>query len=119
MYKSSQTQLSFSFIGSLFPSTPPNYASLKSLLNLIRPSVTMKKPIFWAAAAACAIALSASSSSFTCNSSFHLSRPGAAPHRQDQEQEHTSSSSTSAAGGQFVPRFDGLRFIETLVTAHR
>lgn len=37
---------------------------------------------------------------------------------RDQKQEH-SSSSTSAAADQFAPRFDGLRFIETLVTAHR
>ena len=29
------------------------------------------------------------------------------------------SSSSSGRGERFAPRFDGLRFIETLVTAHR
>ncbi|KAK7257442.1 hypothetical protein RIF29_31427 [Crotalaria pallida] len=31
----------------------------------------------------------------------------------------SSSAATSASTEKFAPRFDGLRFIETLITAHR
>ncbi|XP_062205322.1 uncharacterized protein LOC133907321 [Phragmites australis] len=46
-------------------------------------------------------------------------------HRHDNEVHEGSTSSASrdkprrGGGDRFAPRFDGLRFIETLVTAHR
>ncbi|XP_048233106.1 uncharacterized protein LOC125370684 [Ricinus communis] len=78
----------------------------------------MKKSGLFAAsvAAASATAISASSSSsssstsnttFTCNSNLQLS------HEEAKDQKRSSSTD------KFAPRFDGLRFIETLVTAHR
>ncbi|XP_050207344.1 uncharacterized protein LOC126656771 [Mercurialis annua] len=74
----------------------------------------MKKSGFFAAsfaAAASATAMSASSSSsnttFTCNSNLQNS------HEEGKEQKRSASTE------KFAPRFDGLRFIETLVTAHR
>lgn len=36
-----------------------------------------------------------------------------------KEREKKSASQTSTSSDKFAPRFDGLRFIETLVTAHR
>uniref|UniRef100_A0A2P2JRR6 Uncharacterized protein n=1 Tax=Rhizophora mucronata TaxID=61149 RepID=A0A2P2JRR6_RHIMU len=69
-----------------------------------------------AAASATAISASASSSSsssntaFVGNSSIQFSRE-----EPDSSKDHQRSSSTD----KFAPRFDGLRFIETLVTAHR
>ncbi|KAF5745954.1 hypothetical protein HS088_TW06G00119 [Tripterygium wilfordii] len=68
----------------------------------------MKKSGLLAAtvAAASASAISASSSS---NSNSQRSQ---AENARDQE-------NSSALKDKFAPRFDGLRFIETLVTAHR
>ncbi|OAY34064.1 uncharacterized protein LOC110629604 [Manihot esculenta] len=79
-------------------------------------SKSMKKSGFFAAsvAAASATAISASpsssTSSFSCNSNMHLS-PEEASSNKDQQR--------TASTNKFAPRFDGLRFIETLVTAHR
>ncbi|KQJ96067.1 uncharacterized protein LOC100834724 [Brachypodium distachyon] len=39
--------------------------------------------------------------------------------RQQHQQGSSSSAGESGRDGKFAPRFDGLRFIETLVTAHR
>ncbi|XVF01990.1 hypothetical protein REPUB_Repub04eG0137600 [Reevesia pubescens] len=78
----------------------------------------MKKSSLFAAsvAAASATAISASSSpsssNFTCNSNLHFSI--------EEKKEHENSAiKKSASTEKFAPRFDGLRFIETLVTAHR
>ncbi|KAI3439852.1 uncharacterized protein J3R85_004258 [Psidium guajava] len=78
---------------------------------------TMKKSGLFAvsAAAASAAVVSSSSLNFSCTSKLQFSK-----------QEHVSSTKQAAASSQnsgsadkFAPRFDGLRFIETLVTAHR
>ncbi|GMN27977.1 hypothetical protein TIFTF001_001883 [Ficus carica] len=37
----------------------------------------------------------------------------------DSKREGENSSSSTQSKDKFAPRFDGLRFIETLVTAHR
>ncbi|XP_048328812.1 uncharacterized protein LOC125422215 [Ziziphus jujuba] len=80
----------------------------------------MKNPGFLAAsvAAASVTALSATSSpSFVCNSNFQIS------HQEDinkgEQQNSNSSMQRSPSTDKFAPRFDGLRFIETLITAHR
>lgn len=67
-------------------------------------------------AAASATAVSASSySNFSSNSKIQFSREEAVSSR------HSDNDSTQKANSseKFAPRFDGLRFIETLVTAHR
>ncbi|KAK3006001.1 hypothetical protein RJ639_016016 [Escallonia herrerae] len=71
----------------------------------------MKKSGFWAASAAVASASAVSASS---NSKIQICR-------EDGSSKHggNNSSQTAASSDQFAPRFDGLRFIETLVTAHR
>ncbi|KAB2035627.1 hypothetical protein ES319_D04G165700v1 [Gossypium barbadense] len=57
--------------------------------------------------AASVVAASASASS-----NFQLS--------SEEKKEHENSANTKPAPTEkFAPRFDGLRFIETLVTAHR
>ncbi|GMJ03353.1 hypothetical protein like AT4G28290 [Hibiscus trionum] len=64
--------------------------------------------------AASVVAASASASSpFTCNSSFQFSG------EEKKEHENSSANKKSTSTEKFAPRFDGLRFIETLVTAHR
>ncbi|XP_021685076.1 uncharacterized protein LOC110668230 [Hevea brasiliensis] len=79
-------------------------------------SKSMKKSGLFAAsvAAASATAISASSSSstsnFSCNSNMQLSPEEASSKKHQQKSPSTDK---------FAPRFDGLRFIETLVTAHR
>ncbi|KAL6286568.1 hypothetical protein ACE6H2_010958 [Prunus campanulata] len=76
----------------------------------------MKKPGVLAAsvAAASATALSASSSSSSCvsNSTMRFSNQEAVSSKRNEENQSPSTE-------KFAPRFDGLRFIETLVTAHR
>ncbi|PON87809.1 hypothetical protein TorRG33x02_163540 [Trema orientale] len=78
----------------------------------------MKKPGLLAAsvAVASATAFSASSSNFVCNSSVQFSRQ---EDIRKGEREYSNSSSSETTSDKFKPRFDGLRFIETLVTAHR
>ncbi|KAL9345352.1 hypothetical protein Peur_063027 [Populus x canadensis] len=68
----------------------------------------MKKPSLFAAsvAAAAASAFPVSSTSSSCNS--NVKEAGS---NRDQQR--------SASMDKFAPRYDGLRFIETLVTAHR
>ncbi|KAE8668194.1 CASP-like protein [Hibiscus syriacus] len=68
-----------------------------------------------AAASASAALISASSSSpspLTCNSNFQFSRE-----KEKGQENPTTKKSTLTE--KFAPRFDGLRFIETLITAHR
>ncbi|KAF3961399.1 hypothetical protein CMV_013985 [Castanea mollissima] len=72
----------------------------------------MKKPGFFAASVAAASAtISASSPSSVCNTT----QQEAELSKNQASSSHLRSSSTE----KFAPRFDGLRFIETLVTAHR
>ncbi|ESW24175.1 hypothetical protein PHAVU_004G108400 [Phaseolus vulgaris] len=63
----------------------------------------MKKSGLLAAAAASATAVSLSSSS----------------HQDESRIRENTSSQKSTLMEKFAPKFDGLRFIETLVTAHR
>ncbi|KAL3509382.1 hypothetical protein ACH5RR_028783 [Cinchona calisaya] len=68
-------------------------------------------------AAASATAYSVSSSS--------SSKPNNIPHEdvgvssKKREKSSATQKSSATSEGKFAPRFDGLRFIETLVTAHR
>ncbi|PKA59983.1 hypothetical protein AXF42_Ash009667 [Apostasia shenzhenica] len=77
----------------------------------------MKKDCVVAAAS-----VAAASSSFVV-SSFYNCRPGPSV---DNEGSSSRSSKEAGSGSRrgrernnYAPRFDGLRFIETLVTAHR
>ncbi|KAK4784735.1 hypothetical protein SAY86_019103 [Trapa natans] len=85
----------------------------------------MKKVGFLAASVAVASAtvVSGSSSSsttsgFSCSSNFQFSRQENLPDTRDPKPGY-SSSMGSVSTNRFEPQFDGLRFIETLVTAHR
>ncbi|XP_071701540.1 uncharacterized protein [Rutidosis leptorrhynchoides] len=40
-------------------------------------------------------------------------------HRESGQDRNSSMTKTSCCSEKFAPRYDGLRFIETLVTAHR
>ncbi|KAK3184142.1 hypothetical protein Dsin_031428 [Dipteronia sinensis] len=75
----------------------------------------MKKSGIFAAsvAAASATAISASSSNYSCNSNFQVS------HQEKKDHENSATQRSSSSTEKFAPRFDGLRFIETLVTGHR
>ncbi|XP_022140652.1 uncharacterized protein LOC111011258 [Momordica charantia] len=71
----------------------------------------MKKSAFIAASvagASAAVSASPSSSTFVCNPKVQF------PRQEGKVEENSSSSADK-----FAPKFDGLRFIETLVTAHR
>ncbi|XP_008229153.1 PREDICTED: uncharacterized protein LOC103328536 [Prunus mume] len=80
----------------------------------------MKKPGVLAAsvAAASATALSASSSSSSSSSSF-VSNSTMRFSNQETVSSKRNQENPSPSTEKFAPRFDGLRFIETLVTAHR
>ncbi|KAL5082192.1 hypothetical protein RYX36_010613 [Vicia faba] len=67
----------------------------------------MKKSGLFAASVAAASATAVSVSSSTHNS-----------HHQDGTAERRGRDEVSSSE-KFAPRFDGLRFIETLITAHR
>ncbi|KAL7589203.1 hypothetical protein Lser_V15G40487 [Lactuca serriola] len=70
----------------------------------------MKKPGFLAASIAAASATTAINGTKTS----HEERGISIKHQTDSSQEKMSCCSEK-----FAPRFDGLRFIETLITAHR
>ncbi|XP_059452158.1 uncharacterized protein LOC132182825 [Corylus avellana] len=72
----------------------------------------MKKPGFFAASVAAASATAISTSCSSSSNSIYNTHQEA---EMKQNQENQRPSSTE----KFAPRFDGLRFIETLVTAHR
>ncbi|GMJ13060.1 hypothetical protein HRI_004975200 [Hibiscus trionum] len=73
---------------------------------------------FMAAASASAALVSASSSSLlfssplTCNSNFQFSS-------EKEKGQENSATKKSTLIEKFAPKFNGLRFIETLITAHR
>ncbi|GMI71649.1 hypothetical protein like AT5G42110 [Hibiscus trionum] len=66
-------------------------------------------PLVAALLAASTAALSSSSSAGIRNASFPLT----------SSNQGRMSNLTASEGEKFAPRFDGLRFIETLITAHR
>ncbi|KAL4569909.1 hypothetical protein LXL04_025556 [Taraxacum kok-saghyz] len=74
----------------------------------------MKKPGFLAASMAAASATTAITASNRKNEIFQQDHGVSSKHNGDSSPEKTSCCSEK-----FAPRFDGLRFIETLVTAHR
>ncbi|XVF66838.1 hypothetical protein PTKIN_Ptkin10aG0070200 [Pterospermum kingtungense] len=65
-----------------------------------------------ASASAISTSSSSSSSNFTCTSKFQISS-------EDKKEDENSAIKKSPSTEKFAPRFDGLKFIETLVTAHR
>ncbi|GMI70801.1 hypothetical protein like AT4G28290 [Hibiscus trionum] len=69
-----------------------------------------------ASASAALVSVSFSSSWFssplTCNSNFQFSS-------EKEKGQENSATKKSTLIEKFTPRFDGLRFIETLITAHR
>ncbi|KAK8613345.1 hypothetical protein V6N13_101110 [Hibiscus sabdariffa] len=73
----------------------------------------MKKSGLFAASVVAASASASASSNFTCNSNFQFSS------EDKKEYENSSANKKPTSTEKFAPRFDGLRFIETLVTAHR
>ncbi|CAD5170531.1 unnamed protein product [Musa acuminata subsp. malaccensis] len=77
----------------------------------------MKKVGFFAAslAAVSSAALAAASPDSRASSSSSKEGPGSGTSREGG----AGSGSRKVAEDKFAPRFDGLRFIETLVTAHR
>ncbi|KAI3698716.1 hypothetical protein L2E82_42475 [Cichorium intybus] len=87
------------------------FVDIKSHLNLF---LTMKKPGFFAASMAAASATTAITASNRENQSTHKDHGSSSKRNED-----SSSEKTSCCSEKFAPRFDGLRFIETLVTAHR
>ncbi|KAE8686865.1 CASP-like protein [Hibiscus syriacus] len=62
---------------------------------------------------AASVVAASASSTFTCNSNFQFSS------EDKKEDVKSSANKKSTSTEKFAPRFDGLRFIETLVTAHR
>ncbi|KAI3694027.1 hypothetical protein L1987_76985 [Smallanthus sonchifolius] len=74
----------------------------------------MKKPGLFAASMAAASATTAVSGSNFINQSSRKDRGASNNHNGDSPPEKTDCCSEK-----FAPRFDGLRFIETLITAHR
>ncbi|CAI9280069.1 unnamed protein product [Lactuca saligna] len=74
---------------------------------------SMKKSGFFAASMAAASATTAISGSSSKNQTSHEDHQGSSKHSED------SSEKSNCCVEKFAPRFDGLRFIETLVTAHR
>ncbi|KAF0930546.1 hypothetical protein E2562_033313 [Oryza meyeriana var. granulata] len=69
----------------------------------------------WAAAAAAASAAATAVASAATAGERRVSIPTVLPASREDGRRR----SAGAAGDRFAPRFDGLRFIETLVTAHR
>ncbi|OIW18944.1 hypothetical protein TanjilG_10293 [Lupinus angustifolius] len=72
----------------------------------------MKKSSLLAASIA-----AASATAVSVSYSTHASHQDGMVERRREGSSSSASSSTSSE--KFAPRFDGLRFIETLVTAHR
>ncbi|GAB4824934.1 hypothetical protein Ancab_007806 [Ancistrocladus abbreviatus] len=76
----------------------------------------MKKSGIIAASVAAATAARA-----TTSSTVSINTKSQSPSHQEDgsRKERVDSSASSAERDKFAPRFDGLRFIETLITAHR
>ncbi|KAK1408794.1 hypothetical protein QVD17_40842 [Tagetes erecta] len=74
----------------------------------------MKKPSLFAASIAAASATTA-----VTGSSFNNQSSGQDGGESSKRNGDSLSDKTDCCSEKFAPRFDGLRFIETLVTAHR
>ncbi|KAL4298125.1 hypothetical protein GQ457_12G000480 [Hibiscus cannabinus] len=67
-----------------------------------------------------ATVLAASAVAFSSSSSVGIHNAPFPPTSSNQGTRNGASSSLTTSGGEkFAPRFDGLRFIETLITGHR
>ncbi|KAK8266877.1 uncharacterized protein LOC105765364 [Gossypium raimondii] len=67
-----------------------------------------------------ATVLVASTVALTSSSSAGVQHVSFSPTSSNQESQNSASRNRTASEREkFAPRFDGLRFIETLVTAHR
>ncbi|MBA0689819.1 hypothetical protein Goshw_010973 [Gossypium schwendimanii] len=67
-----------------------------------------------------ATVLVASTVALTSSSSAGVQHVSFSPTSSSQESQNSASRNRTASEREkFAPRFDGLRFIETLVTAHR
>ncbi|WOG98751.1 hypothetical protein DCAR_0418096 [Daucus carota subsp. sativus] len=75
----------------------------------------MKKSGFFVAASAAVVSSYSSSS----DSKIHFSRQFSCTTQTQEEQKQKQIKNSKSSDDKFAPRFDGLRFIETLVTAHR
>ncbi|KAF5754393.1 hypothetical protein HanRHA438_Chr17g0801121 [Helianthus annuus] len=76
----------------------------------------MKKPGLFAAS----IAAASASATTTITGSNFKSQNSHQDHGVSSKRiDDSSSEKTNCCSEKFAPRFDGLRFIETLVTAHR
>ncbi|CAN6915490.1 unnamed protein product [Brassica oleracea] len=72
------------------------------------------------AASISAVASATAISTASTNTSLSFSLPETKLSRQDlKEKQRKKKGSEDEGDEKFAPRFDGLRFIETLVTAHR
>ncbi|CAA7050158.1 unnamed protein product [Microthlaspi erraticum] len=69
---------------------------------------------------AASISAAASVTAISTETSVSFSSPQSNLSRQDaKEKQRKKKGSEDGGDEKFAPRFDGLRFIETLVTAHR
>ncbi|KAH7860944.1 hypothetical protein Vadar_019824 [Vaccinium darrowii] len=75
-----------------------------------------KSGIFAAASAAAASATAIASPPLSSSASVSISK---SEKSSDKAVSSKGRENPTAASEKFAPRFDGLRFIETLVTAHR
>ncbi|KAG9153868.1 hypothetical protein Leryth_005972 [Lithospermum erythrorhizon] len=71
------------------------------------------------AASMAAVSATAVSVSPSSSSKFHFTIHQEHCCNKNKEESMQEESSSSSSSDKFAPRFDGLRFIETLVTAHR
>ncbi|KAL9262448.1 hypothetical protein AKJ16_DCAP21155 [Drosera capensis] len=76
----------------------------------------MKKSGIVAATAAAVVSATAVTPSSSSSSTVFLNTKHQQSHKDDDSSEERDYSSSQ---DKFAPRFDGLRFIETLITAHR
>ncbi|KAI4385024.1 hypothetical protein MLD38_003096 [Melastoma candidum] len=78
----------------------------------------MKKSGFIAVSAAAASATVAASG-YSIDPKFKMPDQEVSSSSSSSSSRDDSSSGKSASSDKFAPRYDGLRFIETLVTGHR
>ncbi|GAB2234683.1 hypothetical protein Droror1_Dr00003945 [Drosera rotundifolia] len=105
----------------LFPHPSFSSSQIQVHYSSLPPSSPMKKSGIAAASAAVAVSFSAARavSSSSSNSSVCLATKSPCKPQQEDGSGNKRDDSSSKSVEKFKPRFDGLRFIETLVTAHR
>ncbi|THU65718.1 hypothetical protein C4D60_Mb05t06590 [Musa balbisiana] len=79
----------------------------------------MKKAGFFAASLAAVSSAALAAASPDSRGSGSSSKEGSGSGSGSSRERSAGSGSRKVAEDKFAPRFDGLRFIETLVTAHR